>query len=127
MQRLTLSSNRRGRPTTHDYDDVVNAYLWEQRPLVALELQAVDDESLHGLGRSAVQLAEVRGQVAASNHEDYLAHGTNRGGFSELALRNVWKCALPVNDASIEEQTNSESLYRPSVCVQEFITFLETF
>lgn len=59
--------------------EVENRYLWEERPLVTLELQAVDDESLHGLGRRAVQLSEVRGQVAASHHEDDLAQDNRRG------------------------------------------------
>jgi len=50
----------------------VSSHLWEQGPLVPLELQTVNDEPLHGLGRGAVHLAEVRGQVATAHHEDDL-------------------------------------------------------
>lgn len=47
-------------------------YLWKQRPLVTFELQAVNDESFHWLGRGTRQLTEVWRQVTASNHKDYL-------------------------------------------------------
>lgn len=83
--------------------EVENEYLWEQRPLVTLELQAVDDESLHRLGRGAVQLTEVRRQVAASNHEDYLAHRVHRGRFRagfEISLPQYpsnAQCCLDLN------------------------------
>lgn len=67
-----------------------SGYLGEQRPLVTLELQALDDESLHGLGRGAVQLTEVWRQVAASNHEDNLAHRKNSRDVDVRAASQRW-------------------------------------
>ena len=52
-------------------------YLREERPLVAFELQAVNDEPLHGLGGGTVHLTEVWGQVATPDHEEDLS-GTKK-------------------------------------------------
>jgi len=47
-------------------------HLREEGPLVFGLLDAVDHQPFHGFGAVFIELAEVRGQIASSHHEDNL-------------------------------------------------------
>lgn len=54
------------------------AHLREERPLILGFLDAVGHQPFHGFGAVLVELAEVRGQIASSHHEDNLKGGSHR-------------------------------------------------